>query len=103
MVALADICAEKSCGSDLALTPLPVLVAQDSLEELAALGAGQLVAELPRAGVLVARETLGRVLLELGEVDLAAGLGLHDRMDLLAPLVVGNAEDGHIHDVGVGV
>ena len=35
--------------------------------------------------------------------SVAPGAGLHDRVHLLAPLVVGNAEDGRVHHVGMRV
>src|SRR3977135_2008343 len=47
-------------GNDLHLrrAARPVLIAQEALEQLAALGAGQLVAQLPRARPLVAGEAV---------------------------------------------
>ena len=56
-----------------------------------------------RARPLVAREPVVDELPERHEVDLAAGARLHDRMHLLAPLVVGHPEDGRVHHVGMRV
>ncbi len=62
-------------ASDLLVAAGPVLVAQHPLRAASRLGAGQLVADLPRAGPLVAGEVDGGVLLERADVDGAARPG----------------------------
>ncbi len=82
----------------------PVGLAQRLLVELAVLPAGQGVGEVDRARALVVRQVgpaegddLG---LELGAGREARG-GLDDRLDLLAHLRLGDAEDGHVGHRGV--
>ena len=79
----------------------PVLVAQHALEQLARLGARQLVAQLVLARALVAADALVDERAQLVEVDGLARLRLHDRVHALAPFVVGDAEHRDVEDRGV--
>src|SRR5664280_3793273 len=89
-------------GSDLGAT-LPVGVAQLALVQLAVGVPGKGLGEVDRLGRLELGQPGGAVLEDLlgqlgGRLD---SLGrLDDRFDLLAPVVVGHAEDGHVADLG---
>src|SRR5689334_934815 len=85
--------------SDLGAVAFPVRVAELALVELAAGVAGQLGHEVDRLralelgeAVLAEREDLVAQLV----VRLDADLGLHDGLDLLTPVGVGDAEHGHV-------
>src|SRR6266545_5047781 len=95
----------RSGPSDRPVASLPVRVAESTLEELAARVTGHLRDEVVGAGPLVARE------LDLGEraqvglefrscVD--ARRGLDDGLDLLAPVLVRDAEHRDVADLRVG-
>src|SRR6185295_4261146 len=81
----------------------PELVAQDPLEELAAVGARECVADLVAPWLLVATDALVDEALELLERDRLTLLRLDDRVDRLAPLVVGDADHRGIEDLRVRV
>src|SRR5699024_7861619 len=87
---------------DLAVPALPVGGTQLELLQLAGRGAGQLVAELHGRRRLVA----GDPLLAPGDdvrLGRRAALGEDDeRLDRLAPLLAGHADDGDLGDVRVG-
>ena len=77
----------------------PVLVLEQALVELAGGVAGELGAEVDRAGALHVGQVLPAVGDELA-LEVGAGVGhvdgLDDRLHLLAEVVVGHAEDGDV-------
>src|SRR5690606_5498653 len=87
--------------SDVAVAALPVGFAQHALEDLAAGIAGDRFDEVDRAWALEVRDALAHEADDVVGLDRLAGLGHHDRLDLLAPLVVGHADDGPVGDRGV--
>src|SRR5690606_4861156 len=90
--------------SDGTAAVLPVRVAELALEELAVRLARQLLDVVDRLGPLHLREPALQRREDLGGQPVAgrdALGGLHDGLDLLAPLVVGDAEHGHVRDLRV--
>src|ERR1044072_6305169 len=87
------------------LMAVPVGFPEPPLVELAVGVAGHLRDEVDGLGALVAREPPRAVVEDGGRQLRAGGVargGFHDRLDLLAPVVVRNAEGGGVGDGGVG-
>src|SRR5689334_6893557 len=102
--ALVSAVASAPC-LDRALAVLPVRIAQLALEELARRLARQLVREVDRARPLELGEPSREALHDRGPQHLVrrdTRRGLDDRLDLLAHVVVGNAEHRDVADPRMG-
>src|SRR4051794_34697783 len=91
-------CSRRAESVDLALAPLPVRRPQLELLQLAGRRAGELVAELDSRRRLVAGGALLAPRDQLGLGDLLTGSEHDERLDRLPPLLVGDADDGHLGD-----
>src|SRR5690348_1956876 len=102
---LPEPCSECVLGArlvHLALEALPIGRPKLELLQLAGRGAGELVAELDGGRGLVAGD-LGLAVLDQLVLGQRRARGLdHERLDRLAPLLVGDADDGDLGDVGMG-
>src|SRR6266545_2415314 len=83
--------------------PGPVRIAELALDELARGIARQRLVEGDLAGHLIAGHMLAAESDDLFARDRGARLELYRGMDALAPLLVGNAEDGGVEDLGMPV
>src|SRR5205085_2300701 len=89
--------------SDRARAVLPVLIAQDALQQFPGVCARELGAQLVRAWALVVREAGLGERAQLVGIDRLPRLGLHDRMHALAPLLVGDPEHGNVEHLWMRV
>src|SRR5207247_2376625 len=98
-------CSLKPGRSDRPLVVLPVGVAELPPVELPARVAGHVVGVVDRPGDLEPGQALAAVRQQLlGELGPGRGPGgrLDHRLDLLAPVLVRDAEDSRVGDLGVG-
>src|SRR3954471_15979988 len=103
---LPSTCFGWSGGSDRGLAVGPVRVAQLALEQLAGGLAGQLVDEVNETRPFDLREPALQVLHDRGPQRVVGGRAvahLDDGLDLLAHVVVGDAEHRDVGDVRVGL